>query len=670
MKNVWHIVCGTVFLVCAPGAFGQVGQRWEAAYDGAGKQTAYAIVVDDEGCVYVTGNSRVGSTCDIVTVKYDACGAEVWSQPQVWAGADYETYESDEGDQSPSGIALDAQGVYVRGGVRSGTDWDYGVMKYDRDTGQPLWAGPAIYDRGGDDYPVSIAVGCGGVYVTGYSWNGADWDYLTVGFDPDSGAFVNAYAYSGISNDYAWDVAVDATGVYVTGGSYRVATGMDYLTIKYNCGLTQELWSAFWDSPSVTHPFDFARAIALGCNSYVIVTGECGGDVGDGEYDYGTVAYNRTSGAEVWAKRHNGTASGNDYACDIVATSSGVFVTGRSMGSGWDYRTIKYDCSGGTERWANTYDYNGNDDEAWAIVACDDEVYVTGQSWSGSDYATVAYSTANDGNELWSLRYDGPAHASDYGHAVAAYCDGGCLRAVYVTGESSTGSAGDYATVRYSVPPPPPTLLTPMNGALDQTTCGTLDWSDVPCAGGYRVQIGTSCGSGATHDVTDSQYAYSGLQRSITYYWRVRSKCGTFGDYSNCFSFKTYPGLPAPTLESPANEATDVPVAGTLNWSDVSGATGYRFQIGTTCGSGLEADVTASECSYSGLLPGTTYYWRVKTKDACGTPGDYSECFSFTTADVPPIPTVSEWGLVILTLLLLTAGTMILGQRRRRAVHA
>ena len=36
------------------------------------------------------------------------------------------------------------------------------------------------------------------------------------------------------------------------------------------------------------------------------------------------------------------------------------------------------------------------------------------------------------------------------------------------------------------------------------------------------------------------------------------------------------------------------------------------------------------------------------------------------TAD-PAIPTVSEWGLIVITLLMLTAGTVVLGRRRRAA---
>ena len=46
--------------------------------------------------------------------------------------------------------------------------------------------------------------------------------------------------------------------------------------------------------------------------------------------------------------------------------------------------------------------------------------------------------------------------------------------------------------------------------------------------------------------------------------------------------------------------------------------------------------------------------------------GEDSETCPADCADA--IPTVSEWGLIVMTLLLLTAGTIVFGRRRRPAV--
>jgi len=98
---------------------------------------------------------------------------------------------------------------------------------------------------------------------------------------------------------------------------------------------------------------------------------------------------------------------------------------------------------------------------------------------------------------------------------------------------------------------------------------------------GYRVQIGTECGTGPEFDVTSSHYNYSGLQRDTGYFWRVKSKyeLGIYGPYSRCYSFITAPDpLLPPTLLFPADGATGQPSRGTLDWSDVSGALGYRYR--------------------------------------------------------------------------------------------
>lgn len=191
---------------------------------------------------------------------------------------------------------------------------------------------------------------------------------------------------------------------------------------------------------------------------------------------------------------------------------------------------------------------------------------------------------------------------------------------------------------------PSPSLASPANGAVCQNASGTLDWSDVGGAAGYMVQVGTSCGSGSEYEVASSHYSYSGLSSGETYWWRVRTKnsCSQYGSYSDCWSFAVSPGpLLPPFPITPPVGAVDVPVSGSLDWSDVAGAAGYRVQLGTSCGSGSEYEVVPSGCSYSGLIPSTMYYWRVSTMNSCGEYEPYTSCWTFTTESgaVPAAPT-------------------------------
>jgi hypothetical protein len=82
----------------------------------------------------------------------------------------------------------------------------------------------------------------------------------------------------------------------------------------------------------------------------VFVTGYSTG-AGSGN-DYATVAYDDSTGAQLWVSRYDGTATatgsggGGDiaYALGVSPDGSKVFVTGPSTGSGsgYDYATVAY----------------------------------------------------------------------------------------------------------------------------------------------------------------------------------------------------------------------------------------------------------------------------------------------------------------------------------------
>ena len=96
-------------------------------------------------------------------------------------------------------------------------------------------------------------------------------------------------------------------------------------------------------------------------------------------------------------------------------------------------------------------------------------------------------------------------------------------------------------------------------------------------------------------------------------------------------------GAPAaPVLSGPANGATGVSTAPTLSWAASANTTSYTLEIATDAGFTnivqTTPGITATSYAVSGLLPTTTYYWRVKALNACGS--TTSTVFSFTTANM------------------------------------
>ncbi|PYJ00007.1 MAG: hypothetical protein DMF00_09265 [Verrucomicrobia bacterium] len=189
----------------------------------------------------------------------------------------------------------------------------------------------------------------------------------------------------------------------------------------------QEIWVATYNGPA--NASDFGHSIAVDSPGNVYVTGW---SIGTG-WDYATIKYNN-SGTQQWVARYNGPGNGDDEGDFIAVDSSGnVYVAGLSTGSGtgWDYATIKYNASG-VQQWVTRYNgpAGGNDAPNGMAIDAAGNVYVTGNSLgigTGYDYATVKYNSS--GTQQWVTRYNGPVNGGDYGNAIAVDSSGN----VYVT---------------------------------------------------------------------------------------------------------------------------------------------------------------------------------------------------------------------------------------------
>ncbi len=92
----------------------------------------------------------------------------------------------------------------------------------------------------------------------------------------------------------------------------------------------------------------------------------------------------------------------------------------------------------------------------------------------------------------------------------------------------------------------------------------------------------------------------------------------------------------APVLTSPADGATNQ-ISPLLTWAAVSNAETYEIQVATDAGfTNIVASATGlTNTNYqtNGLANLTVHYWRVRGLNSCGN-GDYSNAFSFTTANI------------------------------------
>ncbi|MBI3195343.1 MAG: T9SS type A sorting domain-containing protein [Ignavibacteriae bacterium] len=346
-------------------------------------------------------------------------------------------------------MAADDSGfVYVTGWTkRKTTNVDYVTLKYSPD-GELVWSAFYGATGKGDDKALAMAVDTShNVYVTGTSATTSNGlNIVTVKYD-SNGIILWTKSYNGSGNGEDVPVAIavnDSQHVYVSGYSVGAGTSYDYITIKYD-SLGNEVWAKRYNGPA--NGDDRAYAMALRGTTDVYVTGAST----DTMYDYFTIKYNAATGDSVWGVRYNGSGDGDDIARGIVLRSStDLVITGSSKDSvnGFDYVTIRYNSSG-VEQWNARYNGNANsDDHAYAIdIHSNSRIYVTGRSLqvgSFNDATTVKYNYSN-GSEDWVMNFNGAANDDDKGVAMVG---GG---SPYVAAASSGFGVGfDYALISYN----------------------------------------------------------------------------------------------------------------------------------------------------------------------------------------------------------------------------
>jgi hypothetical protein len=409
---------------------------------------------------------------------------------------------------------------------------DYTTVAFDMATGQRLWV--ANYDGPGHylDEVAAVKVSPDGahVYVTGSSVGvlassseSIAYEYATISYDAATGAqqWVSRFngntinpgvMQSAAARARAIEVAPDGSRIYITGQSYG-ALGDIYATVAYEASTGSQLWVATykgvggtWSNPTaITGSPDGTRLFVTGVSASLT-----------NAYDYVTVAYNSASGAQLWTATYDGpyTGDGYDEAVAIAGSPDGsrVYVTGFSTAANgyWDYATISYDASSGSEQWVGRYAGPGNAyNNANSIRVSPDgkTIFVAGENFTPIDdqhatggYPTVAYD-AMTGAQKWVAIYPGPDNSSYSNAFVTVSPDS---RSVYVV-QLGANDNGNFVTTSYNADTGAQQWVTQYSGpagGLD-LPAGIAITSD----GSAVVVVGTSAGSTTWNDFAVARYA-------------------------------------------------------------------------------------------------------------------------------------------------------------------
>lgn len=217
-------------------------------------------------------------------------------------------------------------------------------------------------------------------------------------------------------------------------------------------------------------------------------------------------------------------------------------------------------------------------------------------------------------------------------------------------------------------PPPPPTLISPVN-AYRQPARGSLlfDWENLSGATGYGIELLNAVPEvennrdPSSHRIgaaltTGGSSSFSGDTADLapgTYYWRVIGvrNGALYGVFSNSRSF-TVPGYVKPVLTSPATAFQALLGPLNFSWNPVPGATNYAIELcsanpGDTNNAlpsnrrvGAAIIPASGGTTYhgdtTGLTFGQTYWWRIIAVRNGRLYGNFSAPRSFTLNSLRP----------------------------------
>ncbi|MRX69159.1 Fibronectin type III domain-containing protein [Flavobacterium resistens] len=292
----------------------------------------------------------------------------------------------------------------------------------------------------------------------------------------------------------------------------------------------------------------------------------------------------------------------------------------------------------------------------WGTVSGATSYIIDVSTQTGANFAANilgSYNNLNVGNVL-TKDITGLSASTNYYYRV---------RATNSCGTSGNSNIINVATVSTAVAVPTAPTLNAISGA----TCSqfTVNWNVSARATSYSIEVSTQNGGGFTANVLAGynnlnvgnvlSKDVTGLSANTTYYYRIKAinSCGTSGASSI--------GTGATTNTGAGAAATPVSASGTgancsqitANWNTAARASSYVIDVSTQTGANFATGILTSYNNLNvgnvltkditGLTAGTTYYYRVRATNNCGTSGN-SSVITYATAAVPSTPTITADG--------------------------
>jgi uncharacterized delta-60 repeat protein len=297
-------------------------KQWTARYDRAGRDDgAVAVKLLPSGHIVVAGTTRDASLNEDITVaKYNPGGGRDWVRH--WNGGL---------DDECKAMAVDDNGtIYLLGQTDNGASLDLVIVTYASD-GTAGWVrtydGPSLLNDQARDIAVRTATDA--VYVCGATRNiGSQEDMLIVKYLLN-GTYQWAKSFDGEAggSDFANAIVLDSAGwPIISGPSGGIGTDSDMWTIKLDAAGVKQ-WDMRKDGGALGG--DNVTSLAIDGDDNVYVAGRL---YTISKSDMGLVKYSG-AGAEMWVRSYSSSGGADDEeGRDVTLDEFGnVYVTGTSL---------------------------------------------------------------------------------------------------------------------------------------------------------------------------------------------------------------------------------------------------------------------------------------------------------------------------------------------------
>ncbi len=230
---------------------------WEARFNGGSSEHLSEVEVDNQNNVYVTGTTTVnngGATLDVMTIKYNSNGQEVWRNR-------YDAQNS-YGQERAHYIEVDCAGnVYLYGNIDTQNLIEQNLAIKINRNGTTAWVKSwSVSNYAANELASAIEADChGNVVVSGITNLNNEInnnDAFTIKLNPANGEFLWTQIYDEpLPEDYQGDneLMLDAAGNVYVGTTSQNFSNYNLVITKYSPS-GQKLWKYIYDDPS--HGYD------------------------------------------------------------------------------------------------------------------------------------------------------------------------------------------------------------------------------------------------------------------------------------------------------------------------------------------------------------------------------------------------------------------------------